>query len=192
MPILQGSKTEKNLLISFAGESQARNRYTYFAGIARKEGFVQISKVFEETAAQEKEHAKRYFKFLETGSDLEIAYPFPAGRLGTTLENLRHAAAGEHHEYTEMYPGFALVAKEEGFPEIAAAFTAIGKVEAWHERRYTGLADLVEKMEVFRKPGKVVWQCSNCGYQHEAMEAPGVCPACVHPQAFFEPYCQPW
>ncbi len=191
MPSIKGSKTEKNLLTAFAGESQARNRYTYFAGIAKKEGFVQISKVFEETANHEKEHAKRYFKFLE-GGELMIEYEFPAGILDSTVANLRAAAAGERFETNEMYPGFAAVAKEEGFPEVAVAFTTIAKAEAWHERRYTMLADSIDANEVFRKPGKVVWRCLNCGFDHEGLEAPAMCPACIHPQAHFEVYTQPW
>ena len=188
---IKGTQTEKNLLIAFAGESQARNRYTYFAAAAKKEGLVQISHVFEETANQEKEHAKRFFKFLE-GGDVEITETFPAGKVGTTLENLRAAAAGEEHEWTEMYPGFAEVARSEGFEEIASAFEAISVAERQHGKRYTALADNLEAGRVFKRGGKVTWRCRNCGYLHEAEEAPQVCPACVHPQAHFELLGENW
>lgn len=188
---IKGTQTEKNLLISFAGESQARNRYTYYAGIAKKEGLVQISAIFEETANQEKEHAKRFYKFLEGGS-LEITESFPAGRLGTTLENLREAAAGEEHEWTEMYPAFAKVAREEGFAVIAAAFDAIAIAEKQHGKRYRDLANNLEAGKVFKRNGKVVWRCRNCGYLHEADEAPDMCPACLHPQAHFELLGENW
>ena len=186
-----GSKTEKNLLIAFSGESQARNRYTYYAGVAKKEGLVQISHVFEETANQEKEHAKRFFKFLE-GGDLEITETFPAGRIGTTLENLRAAAAGEEYEWTEMYPGFAEVAREEGFNGVAAAFEAISIAEKQHGKRYKDLADNLEAGRVFMREGNVVWRCRNCGYLHEAEEAPNMCPACLHPRAHFELLGENW
>ena len=186
-----GSQTEKNLLIAFSGESQARNRYTYFAGVAKKEGLVQISHVFEETANQEKEHAKRFFKFLE-GGDLEITETFPAGRIGTTLENLRAAAAGEEYEWTEMYPGFAKVAREEGFNGVAAAFESISIAEKQHGKRYKDLADNLEAGRVFMREGKVVWRCRNCGYLHEAEEAPNMCPACLHPRAHFELLGENW
>ena len=188
---IKGSQTEKNLLTAFAGESQARNRYTYFAAAARKEGLVQISHIFEETANQEKEHAKRFFKFLE-GGDVEITETFPAGVIGTTLENLRAAAAGEEHEWTEMYPAFAATAREEGFYEIAAAFDAISIAEKQHGKRYTDLANNLEAGRVFKREGKVVWRCRNCGYLHEAEDAPDLCPACLHPQAHFELLGENW
>lgn len=191
MKSLKGSRTERNLLISFAGESQARNRYTFFAGRARKEGLVQISEIFEETANQEKEHAKRFFKFLERG-DLEITETFPAGRIGSTLENLRAAAAGEEHEWKKMYPGFAVIAREEGFEEIADAFDAISVAEKQHGKRYKELADNLEGGRVFKRNGKVVWRCRNCGYLHEADEDPEICPACLHPQAYFELLGENW
>lgn len=188
---IKGTQTEKNLLIAFAGESQARNRYTYFAGVARKEGLVQIAEIFAETAEQEKEHAKRFFKFLE-GGEVEITESFPAGVIGNTLENLRAAAAGEEHEWTEMYPAFAKVAREEGFPEVAAAFEAISIAEKQHGKRYTDLANNLDAGKVFRRDGKVVWRCRNCGYLHEAEEAPEVCPACLHPKAYFELLGENW
>ena len=185
MPAIKGTETEKNLLKAFAGESQARNRYTYFASVARKEGYRQIEALFIETAENEREHAKRFFKFLE-GGDLEITAAYPAGKIGTTLENLKAAAAGENEEWTKLYPGFAEVAKKEGFPEVAAAFTMISKVEKEHEARYLKLAQNIEKGTVFKKEGTVRWKCRNCGYVHEGPEAPGTCPACLHPQEYFE------
>ncbi|RLA41741.1 MAG: rubrerythrin family protein [Gammaproteobacteria bacterium] len=188
---IKGTQTEKNLLLAFAGESQARNRYTYFAGAARKEGLVQIAEIFEETANQEKEHAKRFFKFLE-GGDVEITETFPAGKIATTLENLRMAAAGEEHEWTEMYPSFAKVAREEGFKSIASAFDAIAIAEKQHGKRYKDLADNLESGKVFKRNHKVVWRCRNCGYLHEAEEAPNVCPACIHPQSHFELLGENW
>jgi len=188
---IRGTQTEKNLLTAFAGESQARNRYTYFAGAARKEGLVQIAAIFEETANQEKEHAKRFFKFLE-GGDLEITETFPAGLIGTTLENLRHAAAGEEHEWTDMYPAFARIAREEGFNQVAAAFEAISIAEKQHHKQYQTLADNLEAGLVFKRNGKVVWRCRNCGYLHEGEAAPNVCPACIHPQAHFELLGENW
>jgi rubrerythrin len=188
---IKGTQTEKNLLIAFAGESQARNRYTYFAGAAKKEGLIQIADIFEETANQEKEHAKRFFKFLE-GGDVKITETFPAGIIGTTLENLRAAAAGEEHEWTEMYPAFAKAAREEGFNQIAAAFNAISIAEKQHGKRYKDLADNLEAGKVFKRNGKVVWRCRNCGYLHEAEEAPTLCPACLHPQAHFELLGENW
>jgi len=188
---IKGTQTEKNLLISFAGESQARNRYTYFAGVAKKEGLVQIAHIFEETADQEKEHAKRFFKFLE-GGDLEITETFPAGKIGTTLENLRAAAAGEEHEWSDMYPAFAETARAEGFNAIAAAFDAISIAEKQHGKRYRELADNLEAGRVFRRNGKVVWRCRNCGYLHEGEAAPKTCPACLHPQAYFELLGENW
>lgn len=191
MDSVKGTRTEKNLLIAFAGESQARNRYTYFAAAARKEGLVQISHIFEETANQEKEHAKRFFKFLE-GGELEITETFPAGMIGSTLENLRAAAAGEEHEWTEMYPGFAKTAREEGFKEIALAFDAISVAEKQHGKRYTDLANNLQAGRVFKRNGKVVWRCRNCGYLHEGEDAPDLCPACLHPQAHFELLGENW
>ncbi|MCW8830660.1 MAG: rubrerythrin family protein [Gammaproteobacteria bacterium] len=188
---IKGTQTEKNLLAAFAGESQARNRYTYFAGVARKEGLVQISAIFEETANQEKEHAKRFFKFLE-GGDVEITETFPAGRIGTTLENLNSAAEGEEHEWEEMYPAFARTAREEGFDEVAAAFDSISVAEKQHGKRYRDLAGNLESGRIFRRNGKVVWRCRNCGYLHEAEEAPDMCPACLHPQAHFELLGENW
>jgi rubrerythrin len=185
MPGIKGTETEKNLLKAFAGESQARNRYTYFASVARKEGYRQIESLFIETAENEREHAKRFFKFLE-GGDLEITAAYPAGKVGTTLENLKAAAAGENEEWTKLYPGFAEVAKKEGFPEVVAAFTTISKVEKEHEARYLKLAQNIEKGTVFKKEGTVRWKCRNCGYVHEGPEAPGTCPACLHPQEYFE------
>ncbi|NIA14659.1 MAG: rubrerythrin family protein [Nitrospiraceae bacterium] len=188
---LKGSQTEKNLLTAFAGESQARNRYTYASAKARKEGFVQISKIFAETADQEKEHAKRLFKFLE-GGEVEITAAFPAGVIGATAENLRGAAGGEHHEWSEMYPGFAQVAREEGFDALADVFEAIAVAEKQHEKRYLGLLANVENGTVFKKDAPVVWRCQNCGFIHEAAEAPSVCAACAHPQAHFELLAENW
>ncbi|MFH1301262.1 MAG: rubrerythrin [Planctomycetota bacterium] len=182
---------EKNLLTAFAGESQARNRYTYFAGKARKEEFVQIAHIFEETADQEKEHAKRFFKFLD-GGEVEISATFPAGKIGSTAENLKGAAAGEHEEWESMYPGFAKTARDEGFEMIAKAFDAISIAEKQHEKRYLGLLKNVESGSVFRKEKKVMWRCRNCGFIHEGDEAPEVCPACVHPQAHFELLAENW
>jgi rubrerythrin len=182
---LKGSETEKNLLTAFSGESQARNRYTYFASQAKKEGFVQMQAIFEETANQEKEHAKRLFKFLE-GGEVEIAAAFPAGVIGTTLDNLKAAAAGENYEYSEMYPGFAKIAREEGFDTIAAVFEAIAVAEKQHEKRYLDLAANIEAGRVFKRDKEVVWRCRNCGYLHEGDSAPETCPACAHPQTHFE------
>lgn len=187
----KGSKTEKNLLTAFAGESQARNRYTYFAGQARKEGYVQMSSIFEETANQEKEHAKRFFKFLE-GGELEVQAAFPAGKVGSTLDNLKAAAGGEHYEWSEMYPGFAGVAEEEGFTEIANVFRKIAVAEKQHEKRYRDLAANIEGGRVFKREQKVVWRCLNCGYLHEGPEAPDQCPACAHAQAHFELLGENW
>jgi len=191
MAKLQGTKTEKNLLTAFAGESQARNRYTYFASQARKEGFIQIADIFAETADQEKEHAKRYFRFLQ-GGEASIQWTFPAGVIGTTAENLKAAAGGEHYEWTEMYPGFADTAEEEGFEAIAKAFRAISVAEKQHEKRYLGLLANVEAGTVFKKDKPVVWRCRNCGYLHEGPEAPDSCPACVHPKAYFELLGENW
>ena len=188
---LKGTRTETNLLTAFAGESQARNRYTYYASAAKKEGLVQISKIFEETADHEKEHAKRFFKFLE-GGDVEISAAFPAGVIGDTLANLKAAAAGEEHEWTDMYPGFAATAREEGFEKIAEAFEAISISEKQHGKRFRDLADNLEAGRVFKRNGKVVWRCLNCGYLHEAEDAPKLCPACIHPQAHFELLGENW
>ncbi len=188
---LKGTQTEKNLLTAFTGESQARNRYTYFASQAKKEGLVQMAAIFEETANQEREHAKRLFKFLE-GGELEVCASFPAGVIGTTLENLKAGAAGEHYEYTEMYPGFAKIAREEGFENIAKVFEAIAVAEKQHEKRYLALASNLEAGRVFKRNGKIVWRCINCGYLHEGEEAPSVCPACAHPQAYFELLGENW
>lgn len=185
MKNLKGTKTEKNILTAFAGESQARNRYTYFASRARKEGYEQIAAVFLETADNEKEHAKRLFNFLEGGS-VEITASYPAGVIGNTKENLKAAAEGENHEYTKMYPEFARIADEEGFPEIAAVMRAIAVVENQHEKRYLAFFDNVDKNRVFRREKIVRWRCRNCGYVHEGTEPPGKCPACAHPRAFFE------
>ncbi|MFP4474710.1 MAG: rubrerythrin [Desulfatibacillaceae bacterium] len=191
MKALKGSKTEINLLTAFAGESQARNRYTYFSGQAKKDGFVQIADIFAETADQEKEHAKRFFKFLE-GGEVEIAAAFPAGVVGATVDNLKAAADGENYEHTTMYPGFAEVADGEGFNEIAAVFRAISVAEKQHEKRYRDLARNIELGQVFKRGEPVVWRCRNCGYLHEAMEAPEKCPACAHPKAHFELLGENW
>jgi len=185
MASLKGSKTEKNLLASFAGESQARNRYTYFASKAKKEGYVQIADVFEETANQEKEHAKRFFKFLE-GGEVDIQASFPAGVIGSTLENLKASADGENHEHTSLYPEFAKVAREEGFEAIAMVFEAISVAEKQHENRFNQLAKNIEEGKVFKKDTSVTWRCRNCGYTHEGTNAVEACPACAHPQAYFE------
>ncbi|OPZ60660.1 MAG: Rubrerythrin [Deltaproteobacteria bacterium ADurb.Bin510] len=191
MSTLKGTKTEKNLLAAFAGESQARNRYTYFASQAKKDGYEQISDIFTETANQEKEHAKRFFKFLE-GGDVEITACFPAGVVDTTLENLKAAAAGEHEEHSDLYPAFAKTAREEGFEAIAQVFEAVSVAERQHEKRYRDLAANIEAGRVFKRPASVVWRCRNCGYLHEASEAPAACPACAHPQAYFEILGENW
>lgn len=183
---IKGTKTEQNLLKSFAGESQARNRYTFFASVAKSEGFEQISAVFAETADQEKEHAKKFFKFLEGGM-VEITASFPAGIIGTTKENLIAAAAGENEEWTELYPKFAMIAEQEGFAEIARVYRAIVAVEAEHEARYLKLLARVSEGAVFSRPEPIEWQCRNCGYVHTGDTAPDLCPACAHPQAYFEP-----
>jgi rubrerythrin len=188
---IKGTQTEKNILAAFAGESQARNRYTYFASQARKEGYVQISNIFEETANQEKEHAKRLFKLLE-GGETEITASFPAGVIGCTTDNLKEAAGGENHEWTEMYPGFAKVAREEGFEDIAKTFEAIAVAEKQHEKRYNDLRANIEGGRVFKREKKVVWRCLNCGYLNEGEEAPQICPACAHPQAHFELLAENW
>jgi rubrerythrin len=191
MTKLKGSQTEKNLLNAFAGESQARNRYTYFAGQARKDGFVQIADIFSETADQEKEHGKRFFKFLE-GGEVEITCAFPAGVVGTTLDNLKAAAAGEQHEHTSIYPGSAQVAEEEGFKEVAAAFRAIAIAEKQHEKRYRDLAANIQAGRVFKRDAQAAWRCRNCGYLHVGVNAPELCPACLHPQAHFELLGENW
>ncbi len=188
---LKGSQTERNLLTAFAGESQARNRYTFYASQAKKEGLVQISSIFEETADQEKEHAKRLFKFLE-GGEVEITGSFPAGVVGKTYDNLLAAASGEHYEHTEMYPGFADVARKEGFDAIATVFEKIAVAEKQHEKRYRDLAGNIQTGRVFKRDNVVIWRCRNCGYLHEGTEAPDVCPACAHPQAHFELLGENW
>jgi rubrerythrin len=189
MSALRGSRTEKNILTAFAGESQARNRYTYFASQAKKEGYVQISAIFEETANQEKEHAKRLFKLLP-GGEVEVQARFPAGVIGSTLENLQEAAAGEKYENTTMYPQFAEIARQESFPEIAAIFEAIGKAEIHHEQRYLKLIDNIKGGRVFTREEAVTWRCRNCGYLHEGKEALALCPSCAHPQAHFELFAE--
>ena len=186
MAELKGSETEKNLLKAFAGESQARNRYTYFAGKAKNEGYVQMADIFEETANQEKEHAKRLFKFLENGSELEITAAFPAGRIGTTKDNLAASAEGENFEHSSMYPEFAAKAREEGFDKIADVFMAIAVAEKQHEKRFLALKTNLENGTVFKRGSVVTWRCRNCGYLHEGEEAPGECPACAHARAHFE------
>jgi len=188
---LKGSQTEKNLLAAFAGESQARNRYSYYASQAKKEGYIQISNVFAETADQEKEHAKRLFKFLE-GGEIEIAAAFPAGVIGSTLDNLKMAASGEHYEHTTMYPEFAKTAQQEGLRDIAAVFTAIAVAEKQHENRFNGLSANIEAGRVFKREKTVVWRCLNCGYLHEGTEPPAKCPACAHERAHFELLGENW
>jgi rubrerythrin len=186
-----GTETEKNLLKAFAGESQARNRYTYFSGVAKKEGLVQIADIFEETASQEKEHAKRFWKFLEGGC-LEITASYPAGVSSNTLDNLKAAADGENEEWADLYPAFAKKAREEGFPEIAKAFEMISIAEKQHEKRYRDLYNNLMEGKVFKRNEKVVWRCRNCGFLHEGTDAPEVCPACLHPQAHFELLGENW
>ncbi len=185
MKSLKGTKTEQNLLKSFAGESQARMRYDYFAKQAKKEGLEQIAAIFDETALNEKEHAKRFFKFLEGGM-VEITASYPAGKIGGTMENLKASADGENEEWTELYPEFARIAEEEGFKEIAVAYKMIAKVEKAHEERFTKLYTNLENGHVFEKDGVIVWKCRNCGYIHEGKKAPKTCPACLHPQSYFE------
>jgi rubrerythrin len=184
MPTLKGSQTEKNLLIAFAGESQARNRYTFFAARAKEEGYQAISKIFIETADQEKEHAERLFKFLE-GGDLEISYSYPAGKIGGTLENLKAAAFGEHEENTEMYPKFAQIAAQEGFESIASILRHIGYAERYHESRYRALIEAIETGTLFKQDKVVMWRCTNCGNWHIGKTAPSVCPACLHAQGYY-------
>jgi len=187
MPSLKGTRTEKNLLASFAGESQARNRYTYFAGAARKAGFEGIAAIFIETAENEKEHAKVFFKHLE-GGDVEITAAFPAGVIGDTATNLKAAAGGEHEEWSKLYPDAAKTAREEGFPQVAESFEQIAKVEREHEARYKKLAERLAKGETFKRSGSIRWKCLNCGYVAEGTEAPKLCPACQHPQAYYVPW----
>jgi len=188
---LVGTRTEKNLLAAFSGESQARNRYTYFSSQAKKDGFVQIASIFDETANQEKEHAKRLFKFLE-GGEVSVTATYPAGRIGSTLENLREAAAGENYEHTVMYPEFATVARQEGFLEIAQVFEAIAVAEKQHEKRYKVLAGNISANRVFQREAVVTWRCINCGYVHQGPAAPDLCPACAHPQAHYEILGENW
>lgn len=188
---LKGTRTERNILTAFAGESQARNRYTYFASKAKNEGYVQIADIFEETANQEKEHAKRLFNFLE-GGEAQITAAFPAGVIGSTLENLREAAGGENYEHTTMYPSFAAIAREEGFDAIADTFLAIAVAEKQHEKRYLALAANIELDRVFKREQQVVWRCRNCGYLHEEAEAPDRCAACAHAKAHFELLGENW
>jgi len=183
--MIKGTQTEKNLLKAFAGEAQARNRYTYFASVAKREGYEQISAIFMETAENEKEHAKVFFKYLE-GGDAEITATYPAGRIGTTAENLLHAANGEKEEWSKLYPDFEKIAREEGFKEIADSFKEIAEVEEQHEARYRKLLSNVETGTVFKKDKVVKWKCLNCGYVHEGEEAPEKCPACKHPQAYYQ------
>lgn len=189
MSTIKGTQTEKNILTAFAGESQARNRYTYFASQAKKDGYVQMQAIFEETASQEKEHAKRLFKLLE-GGEVEISASFPAGVIGTTVENLLEAAAGELYEHSDMYPGFAKVARKEGFEDIAFIFESIARAEMFHEKRYRALAANIKNGRVFKKGTKATWRCRNCGYTHEGEEAMEKCPACNHPRDHFELLCE--
>ena len=191
MKTLKGNQTEKNILTAFAGESQARNRYTYFASKAKKEGFEQIRAVFLETADNEKEHAERLFKFLE-GGEAEIQASFPAGIIGSTAENLKEAAGGENYEHTTMYPEFARIADEEGFPEVAKVMRAIAVAEKQHERRYLGLLDNIKNNRVFKRDEIVKWKCSNCGYIHEGTEPPEECPACAHSRSYYEILAENW
>jgi rubrerythrin len=189
MKSVKGTRTEQNLLAAFAGESQARNRYTYFASVAKKEGYEQIAALFLETADNEKEHAKRFFSYLE-GGDVEITATYPAGVVGSTAENLKAAAMGEHHEHTVLYPDAAKIAEEEGFKEIALLFTNIGKVEMHHEERYKRLLKTIEENSTFKKSAKTEWKCRNCGYVHSGEGAPEKCPACLHPKSYFEVLCE--
>ena len=191
MPSLQGTKTQTNLMAAFAGESQARNRYTYSASAARKEGLVQIALIFEETANQEREHAKRLFKLMD-GGEAEITGTFPFGTIGSASENLAAGAGGEHYEWTEMYPGFAKTAREEGFDAIAIVFESIAVAEKQHEKRYLELKANIDNGKVFKKDTAVIWRCTNCGYIFEGDAAPGACPACAHPQSYFEVLGENW
>ena len=191
MKDLKGSETERNLLASFAGESQARNRYTFFASTAKKEGYEQIAAIFRETADNEKEHAEVFFKYLK-GGDVEIKAMYPAGAIGTTEQNLLAAAEGEKMEWGTLYPSFAETAEKEGFPDIAKSFRNIAKVEAYHEKRYRKLLENVKNKKVFKKDKTVKWKCRNCGYVHEGSEAPRICPACQHPQSYYEIWTEPY
>ena len=191
MKSLKGTKTEQNLMEAFAGESQARNKYTYYASKAKKDGFVQIANLFEETANQEKEHAKRFFKFLE-GGDLTIEASFPAGTIGTTLENLTAAANGEHEEWSEGYPKMAETADKEGFKDIAAVWRAVSIAEKFHEERFKAFAENIRKAEVFERVSETEWRCRNCGYVHKGKTPPSECPACAHPQSYFELIARNW
>jgi len=191
MAALKGTKTEKNILTAFAGESQARNRYTYFASQAKKDGYIQIMRIFEETAEQEKEHAKRFFKLLE-GGEAQVSASFPAGVIATTAENLKAAADGEDYEWGEMYPTFARVAREEGFEAVARIFEAVTVAEKQHAKRYRALLANVTNGMVFKKEKPVVWRCLNCGYLHTGAEAPQECPACAHPRAYYEVLGENW
>lgn len=193
MKSLKGSKTAENLMKSFAGESQARTRYTYYSSVAKKEGYVQISNIFMETAEQEKEHAKRFYKFLRTDfvdEAIEIQASYPVSFHQETSKNLKAAASGENEEWSELYPEFAKVAEEEGYPEVAQAFRKILEVEKFHERRYLKLLENLENGTIFKRDEVIMWKCNNCGYIHEGKEAPGVCPACQHPQGYFEEFVE--
>lgn len=191
MKSLKGTQTEKNILIAFAGESQARNRYTYFASKAKKEGYEQMHGIFLETADNEKEHAERLFKFLE-GGETEIQASYPAGIIGSTVDNLKAAAEGENYEHTTMYPEFAKIADEEGFPEVASAMRAIAAAEKQHEKRYLGLLDNIRNNRVFKRNEVVQWKCRNCGYVHQGSEPPNECPACAHPKSYYELLSENW
>ncbi len=191
MASLKGTQTEKNILTAFCGESQARNKYTYFASQAKKDGFIQVQHIFEETASQEKEHAKRLFKLLE-GGEVEITAAFPAGVIGTTLENLKEASGGENYERTTMYPDFAVTARAEGLAHIAMIFEAIAVAEKQHEKRFKALMTNIESGRVFTRKEKVTWRCRNCGYLHESESAPEMCPACAHPKDHFEVLAENW
>ena len=191
MAALKGTVTEKNIITAFAGESQARNRYTYFASQAKKEGFVQIAQIFEETANQEKEHAKRLFKLLE-GGEAEVQASFPAGVIGTTAQNLKESASGENYEWTDMYPSFAETAKKEGFNKIAGIFTAIAVAEKQHEKRYNELRANIEANRVFARDNDETWRCINCGYLYDGRETPEKCPACDHGRDYFELLGENW
>ena len=191
MASVKGTQTEKNLIGSFAGESQARNRYTYFASKAKEDGYIQISRIFEETANQEKEHAERFFKLLE-GGDVEVNAAFPAGVIGSTADNLKASAAGEHFEWTELYPGFAKIAREEGLEAAAMVWEAVSIAEKQHDKRYSDLLKNVEAGKVFKKDAPATWRCINCGYIYEGTDAPKACPACAHPQAYYELLGENW
>jgi rubrerythrin len=191
MKSVKGTQTEKNLMAAFAGESQARNRYSYFTSKAKEEGYVQIAQIFDETANQEKEHAKRLFKFME-GGEITVTGTFPAGPVGTTVENLLEAANGENYEWKEMYPGFAKVARAEGFDAIATVFEAIAVAEKQHAKRYEGLRANIQQGKVFKREKTATWRCLNCGYLFEGVEAPKACPACAHPQSYFELLGENW